>query len=564
MVASYWARNSQGGWGWSKRQQGELRWFRNHLRGLLHEKCKGEKAVAMAESARHDSSARYGASKSQADLRALTLAAAEVKGHITNLEWQLLKLENLHIGFLLMDDAGKNRALWDFEREALLFLFSPVAPTTHAVPDNPVGQSSSASSGGYQPIPEPPLQAPGWYGQASQERSDWRRLYADARGQEDEQVVEPLWITGLALLDLRPQDADAWMLPEVTEPAGGGSPTGPPADGVAWCQLPPVLTHVPLQPLAESSPPVLHYPPSAAFVALTNPALPEVAASAGAECSPEDSPQSPASADRSVAPSGAATDADSDYQNSCYSSSGPQPPPPTPLPAGTPPPPPPTAASSQTPSRRRTELPHAQRAATELQLPSSAQTQWQWPGADTMAATMARRAKVSATMARRARSAAPAMKQRPNPEFPMPNRVPPHVNLVFDGQHRVHRHDVDWTLHSDWGIELHRRHERNKLIKAALIEGNTIAFRSSGHSLHPRVRDNDSCSYEPVTDAADIQVHDVVFCEVQPRNLFYAHVVKHIDRFHGHPCFTIANLRGRENGWCMAEHIYGKLIHVEH
>ena len=101
------------------------------------------------------------------------------------------------------------------------------------------------------------------------------------------------------------------------------------------------------------------------------------------------------------------------------------------------------------------------------------------------------------------------------------------------------------------------------MVKAELQNCNTVAFRSSGNSLDPRVCSGDSCTYQPVANAAEIQLNDIVFCEVQPGNRFYAHIVKKIEDWEGRRRFTIANYAGRENGWCYSEHIYGKLIHAE-
>ena len=107
------------------------------------------------------------------------------------------------------------------------------------------------------------------------------------------------------------------------------------------------------------------------------------------------------------------------------------------------------------------------------------------------------------------------------------------------------------------------REERNNLVRAELQNCNTVAFRSSGNLLDPPVCSGDSCTYQPVANAAEIQLNDIVFCEVQPGNRFYAHIVKKIEDWEGRRRFTFANYAGRENGWCYSEHIYGKLIHVE-
>ena len=105
--------------------------------------------------------------------------------------------------------------------------------------------------------------------------------------------------------------------------------------------------------------------------------------------------------------------------------------------------------------------------------------------------------------------------------------------------------------------------ERNELVKDLLLKGHTVAFRLKGNFLYPRVWRGDWCTYEPIKDHGEIKVEDVVFCEVQYGNRFYAHLVKDIGDWNGRRCFTIANANGRVNGWCYDEHVYGKLIRVE-
>ena len=152
----------------------------------------------------------------------------------------------------------------------------------------------------------------------------------------------------------------------------------------------------------------------------------------------------------------------------------------------------------------------------------------------------------------------------PPPAFANGSAVPPFVVVVSDGSHSVPpQFDFDWTLHKVKKLELQRREQRDQLVKEALQSGKTVKFRSSGNSLDPWVLSNDSCTYAPVTDPKELRLHDVVFCQVQPCNRFYGHIIKQIVEHRGRPRFHISNLRGRVNGTCEMEHIYGKLIHVE-
>ena len=102
-------------------------------------------------------------------------------------------------------------------------------------------------------------------------------------------------------------------------------------------------------------------------------------------------------------------------------------------------------------------------------------------------------------------------------------------------------------------------------MKSIVVAGEPVAYRSSGRSLEPRVYSGDRCSYEPVTSAEQVSVDDVVFCEVQAGDRFYAHVVsrKEWDEWDGCYYFCISNMKGWTNGWCHIKHIYGKLFTVE-
>ena len=163
-----------------------------------------------------------------------------------------------------------------------------------------------------------------------------------------------------------------------------------------------------------------------------------------------------------------------------------------------------------------------------------------------------------------------AASARAAPHCAVPDRLPP---FVLESRHDAnHKLDVDWTLcPEDWGKELRRRKERNLLIKGNLQAGKSVCYRSSGWSLYPHVWENDQTTYEPVTSADQLHVNDIVFCEVQPGSRFYAHLVKEkrwewtdYCETQGEWYFTISNAKGRENGWCRIEHIYGRLAECLH
>jgi len=124
-------------------------------------------------------------------------------------------------------------------------------------------------------------------------------------------------------------------------------------------------------------------------------------------------------------------------------------------------------------------------------------------------------------------------------------------------------------------LEQRLREVRNRLIKENLLKHKPVIYRSSGGSLYPRVCSGDQCTFHPVTAPADVAENDIVFCEVQPRDRFYGHLVKKKVWGYKPPApydhdvgagagwyFIISNLKGWENGWCAWKHIYGKLTEV--
>ena len=90
-------------------------------------------------------------------------------------------------------------------------------------------------------------------------------------------------------------------------------------------------------------------------------------------------------------------------------------------------------------------------------------------------------------------------------------------------------HEVQFGDDTDipWNEQLRNRcEERNQQIKAQLLEGKTVAYCSCGWSLYPRVSREDLCFYKPVSFDEQVEVDDIVFCQVQPSGDFYAALLK--------------------------------------
>ena len=157
------------------------------------------------------------------------------------------------------------------------------------------------------------------------------------------------------------------------------------------------------------------------------------------------------------------------------------------------------------------------------------------------------------------------------PNCPCPTRI-------FQ-PHEIHTdEDVDWTIpadREDWDEQFSNRLSRNIMIKTNLLAGNTVQFRSSGNSLYPIVESGDSCVFEPVDSCKDLRMGwDIVFCEVQPTNRFFAHKVLYwewepVDPPAGsaprtEPTYRakywIGNNKGHINGHCYEHQIYGRLV----
>ena len=128
-------------------------------------------------------------------------------------------------------------------------------------------------------------------------------------------------------------------------------------------------------------------------------------------------------------------------------------------------------------------------------------------------------------------------------------------------------------------LEHSSRQRRNLKIRDNLLSGKPVIYKSLGDSTWPLIQSGDTCKFWPILAVTakggrkysieetktDINVGDVVFCQVQPCEHFYAHFVHEIHR----PCpksklrYQIGNIQGHINGWCNREHIYGILHSVE-
>ena len=63
----------------------------------------------------------------------------------------------------------------------------------------------------------------------------------------------------------------------------------------------------------------------------------------------------------------------------------------------------------------------------------------------------------------------------------------------------------------------------------------------------------------------EIDVEDIVFCQVQPGARFFGHLIqsKEWQKEQCRHMYWISNLKGRINGWCYLDTIYGKLFQIQ-
>jgi len=144
----------------------------------------------------------------------------------------------------------------------------------------------------------------------------------------------------------------------------------------------------------------------------------------------------------------------------------------------------------------------------------------------------------------------------------------------------------DWTLipgsESDpekKELEIKLRHRRNMMIREDLEKREPVFYRSSGNSMWPLVQSDDGCTFHPIDEAteewgihavqkeaSEIGVGDIVFCQVQPSLQYYAHIVLDVQTSiwpKNDEKYYIGNINGYINGWCLRQHVFGILVHVQ-
>ena len=66
-------------------------------------------------------------------------------------------------------------------------------------------------------------------------------------------------------------------------------------------------------------------------------------------------------------------------------------------------------------------------------------------------------------------------------------------------------------------------------------------------------------------NASEIGVGDIVVCQVQRSQQYFAHIVLDVGQcyYNKEPKYWIGNIQGHFNGWCLREHIFGILVDVQ-
>ena len=125
----------------------------------------------------------------------------------------------------------------------------------------------------------------------------------------------------------------------------------------------------------------------------------------------------------------------------------------------------------------------------------------------------------------------------------------------------------DWSYHPNAELWQFLTNKRYEMMQETLLQGHPIQFKTGGRSLEPLVYSGDICFIWPLQPGiTQIKPGDIVFCQVQPRQTYYVHLVWSVSNYRTktgteRTCYLIGNNKQGEgkkyNGYCYREHIYG-------
>ena len=87
-------------------------------------------------------------------------------------------------------------------------------------------------------------------------------------------------------------------------------------------------------------------------------------------------------------------------------------------------------------------------------------------------------------------------------------------------------YNTDWTDDDDINVWRGLTYKRDLIIHEALMKRQPVQYISGGTSLRPIIEPMDTCFVYPIDDAKwEIRAGDIVFSMVQPKMLYYTHMV---------------------------------------
>ena len=126
---------------------------------------------------------------------------------------------------------------------------------------------------------------------------------------------------------------------------------------------------------------------------------------------------------------------------------------------------------------------------------------------------------------------------------------------------------VDWTDVEDMATWRWLVEKRHRMTKDCMALNNIVKMTSAGKSIEPLMRSGDTFEVRPMGGGYTVKAGDIVFCQVQPGNRHFIHLVCSVEEEMDKEYEVVRkvyyignNKKGnaqRYNGWCHAEHIYG-------